>query len=116
MLDSLLELLQRERLLAAGVCDRMDRSGRAGERRDARHARYERGLADEIAIRARTRALRGVDDEVATTAADEIAHRRACALLRHLPPASHVEPCRGERVGGAGGRQQLEPEVGEPAR
>src|SRR5438876_239987 len=116
MLDSFLKLLQRERLFAAGVGNRIDRSRRTGQCRDARHARDEGGLADEISVGPRPGSLGGVDDEVAAASPDEVYDCRALAVFRHLAHAFHLEPCRGERVRGAGVGQQLEPELGEPTR
>src|SRR5258707_15291349 len=98
MLDSLLELLQRERLLTAGVGDRVNRGRRAGQRRDARHARDERGLANQVAVGPRAGSLWRIDDEIAPAAADEVDHGRASAHLGHLAHAFHLEPRRGKRV------------------
>src|SRR6266568_9377407 len=114
MLDSLLKLLQRERLFAAGVCDRIHRSGCARQGRDSGPPRYEGRLADQIAVGPGPRSLRSVDDEVAAATPDEIDHRRALAVFRHLAHAFHLEPGRGERVRGTCCGQQLEPQLGEP--
>src|SRR5687767_414417 len=88
--------------------------GRAGarDRRDARDARRERRLADPVAVAARApAAARGVDDEVAAAAADEVDDGMALALLADLAHAVDGDAGRGERPGGArrGDEREAEP-------
>src|SRR3954452_18892656 len=77
-------LLEGDRDLCPRARDRVDSRGRARQRRDARDAVHERGFADQVAVRARTVALRRVDHEVAAAAADEVDDGRAAAVLDHL--------------------------------
>src|SRR5436190_21911205 len=64
-------LLQRKSEIALSIRDRVNRRPRAGHGRDARHPRGERRLADQIAVRSRTRRTEGrVQDEIAVAAAD----------------------------------------------
>src|SRR5215212_144350 len=76
--------LKRECVLAARVRDRVDRGLGARERRDARDAGDERRLTDQVAVAAGAGALRGVDDEVAASAADQVDDGGGVALLGDL--------------------------------
>ena len=71
----------------------MDRRRRAGDRRDARDPRDERRLADQVAVRPRTGALRRVDDEVAAALADQVDDCRLALLgARDLADLLDLEP------------------------
>src|SRR5436190_5808206 len=107
-------LLERDRVLASRSRDRLDRCEGACEGGDARNARYERRLADEVAIRARASARRRVDDEFTAPAPDEVDDRGAAVLLAHLAHACHGEARGGQRVRCARGRAELEAELDEP--
>src|SRR4051794_5111783 len=85
-------LLERDRDLRARARDGVDGGGRARQGGDARNAVHERGLADQVAVRARAVSLRRVDHEVAAAAADEVDDGGAAAVLDHLPHALDVEP------------------------
>src|SRR5205823_392545 len=105
--DSLLEA-ERDLVLRVGDC--LDGGRRAGDRRHAGDAGQECRLADQVAVRARARALRRVDDEVAAPAADEVDHARVLAVLGHLADVLHGQSRGGQRVRRAGGCDQLEAE------
>ena len=66
--------------------------------------REEGGLADPVAVGARASALRGVDDEVAAAAANQVDDARAAPLRpferRPGARASSVRRCRSSRRGG----------------
>src|ERR1051325_5847881 len=109
-------LLEAEGDLVPRVCDRLDGGGRAGDRRDAGHAGDKRGLADQIAVRARAGPLRRVDDEIATAAADQVDDRGAAALLRHLAHVLDGKARGGEHPRRPRGGEQLEAESVERSR
>src|SRR2546430_14081909 len=100
-------LLETERDLVARVGDGLDGRSGARERRDARHASNESRLADPVAVGARTRALWGVHDEVATPTADEVDDARGRPVLGHLPHVLDDEAGGGERPRRARRRRQL---------
>src|SRR6266540_4490336 len=79
MLDPFLE---RHRLLAAGIRNRVAGGRGAGERRDAWQACDERGLSNQVAVGACAGAVRRIHDEVAAAATDQVDHARSPALLR----------------------------------
>ena len=110
-------LLEGQRALGTRVRDRVYRCGGARDGRDAGNARDERGFADQVAVRAGSRALRRVDDEVAAPAADEVDDRllarRGVGDLRHL---AHLEPRRPQRPTRSVGGHELEAEPGERGR
>src|SRR6187431_1653524 len=86
-------LLERNGEVALSVGDRMDGCPCAGDRRDARDARSQRGLADQVAVRARARvAERRVDHEVAMAPADEVDDGRSVTALRHLAHVLDGDP------------------------
>src|SRR5439155_20778435 len=84
-------LLQAQRDLGARACDRVHGRRRAGNRGDARDSVDHRRLADRVAVRTRTGALRRVDDEIAAATADEVDDRRADAFLGHAAHTLDVE-------------------------
>src|SRR5919197_1403260 len=102
--------LQRDRDLLTRVRDRLDRGGGAGERRDARDAGDERGLADPVPVRAGARALRGIDDEVAASAPEQVDDGRARSLFGHLAHVFDREPGGGQDPCRSGRREQAEAE------
>ena len=98
-------LLQRVRDLLARVRDCVDGKPGAGQGRDAGHTRRERRLPDQRAVAPRAGPLRRVDDEVAAAGPDRVDDGVALLESRHL------ESDRFEHGGGAGGGEQVEPEL-----
>ena len=89
---------------------------RAAQGRDAGNPSDERRIADPVAVRPGTRALRCVHHEVAAPAPKQVDHGGAFSRLGDLPDVVDNEPGGGEDAGGTASRRQREAEVGQTGR
>src|SRR5215211_5879121 len=107
--------LEGEGLLAPRPRDCLDRGEGAGQRGDAGNPSGEGGLADEIAVRARTSARRCIDDEITAAAADEVDDGGAAPSFRDLADTANLESRLRKRVRGSCSGAQLEADVRQPS-
>ena len=102
------QVLQRDRGDAAGLCDCLHRRRRARQRGDAGDVVADGGLADLVAVAAGAASERRVDDQVDGRLTDQVDHvGRALGDLAHRLDG---DPDPLQRAGGAVGGDQLEAE------